>query len=84
MYSTRNKIKNQITIESDSKTISRYNQLIGHVGIHGQGSLTEALNKDSLVRQKEYLTKSLSKSRKSVYRNKCWTFQRNSRIVKRW
>ncbi|MQL90276.1 hypothetical protein Taro_022864, partial [Colocasia esculenta] len=26
-----------------------YNQLVGHVGIHGQRSLTEALNKDSLV-----------------------------------
>ncbi|MQL91929.1 hypothetical protein Taro_024544 [Colocasia esculenta] len=41
----------------------RYNQLVDHVGIHGQRSLTEALNKDSLVRQKEYLTESLSKSR---------------------
>ncbi|MQM09626.1 hypothetical protein Taro_042502, partial [Colocasia esculenta] len=40
-----------------------YNQLVNHVGTHGQRSLTEALNKDSLVRQKEYLTESSSKSR---------------------
>ncbi|MQM16215.1 hypothetical protein Taro_049169, partial [Colocasia esculenta] len=40
-----------------------YNQLVDHVGIHGQRRLTEALNKDSLVRQKEYPTESLSKSR---------------------
>ncbi|MQL75789.1 hypothetical protein Taro_008148 [Colocasia esculenta] len=33
-----------------------YNQLVDHVGIHGQRRLTEALSKDSLVRQKEYLT----------------------------
>ncbi|MQM18469.1 hypothetical protein Taro_051461 [Colocasia esculenta] len=38
-----------------------YNQLIDHVGIHGQRRLTEALNKDSLVRQKEYPTESSSK-----------------------
>ncbi|MQL94498.1 hypothetical protein Taro_027154 [Colocasia esculenta] len=43
-----------------------YNQLVDHVGIHGQRRLTEALNKDSLVRQKEYPTKSSSKSRESV------------------
>ncbi|MQM21328.1 hypothetical protein Taro_054367 [Colocasia esculenta] len=36
------------------------------MGIHGQRRLTEALNKDSLVRQKEYLTGSSSKSRESV------------------
>ncbi|MQL89544.1 hypothetical protein Taro_022119, partial [Colocasia esculenta] len=40
-----------------------YNQLVDHVGIHGQRRLTEALNKDSLVRQKEYPTESLSGSR---------------------
>ncbi|MQL85536.1 hypothetical protein Taro_018050, partial [Colocasia esculenta] len=43
-----------------------YNRLIDHVGIHGQRRLTEALNKDSLVRQKEYPSKSSSKSRKRV------------------
>ncbi|MQM09295.1 hypothetical protein Taro_042162 [Colocasia esculenta] len=46
---------------------TRYNQLVDHVGIHGQRRLTEVLNKDSLVRQKEYPTKSSSKSRESVY-----------------
>ncbi|MQM20657.1 hypothetical protein Taro_053681 [Colocasia esculenta] len=51
-----------------------YNQLVDHVGTHGQRSHTEALNKDSLVRQKEYPTESSSKSRESVYRNKCPTF----------
>ncbi|MQM18820.1 hypothetical protein Taro_051818 [Colocasia esculenta] len=30
--------------------LCRYNQLVDHVGIHGQRRLTEALNKDSLVR----------------------------------
>ncbi|MQL72628.1 hypothetical protein Taro_004969 [Colocasia esculenta] len=40
-----------------------YNQLIDHVGTHGQRRLTEALNKDSLVRQKDYPTESSSKSR---------------------
>ncbi|MQL98772.1 hypothetical protein Taro_031485, partial [Colocasia esculenta] len=40
-----------------------YNQLVDHVGIHGQRRPIEALNKDSLVRQKEYLTESSSKSR---------------------
>ncbi|MQL96891.1 hypothetical protein Taro_029574, partial [Colocasia esculenta] len=30
-----------------------YNQLVDHVGTHGQRRLTEALNKDSLVRQKD-------------------------------
>ncbi|MQM09197.1 hypothetical protein Taro_042062 [Colocasia esculenta] len=43
-----------------------YNRLVDHVGIHGQRRLTEALNKDSLVRRKEYPTKSSSKSRESV------------------
>ncbi|MQL82581.1 hypothetical protein Taro_015056, partial [Colocasia esculenta] len=38
------------------KGIIGYNQLVGHVGIHGQRSLTGALNKDSLVWQKEYPT----------------------------
>ncbi|MQM15163.1 hypothetical protein Taro_048101 [Colocasia esculenta] len=42
-----------------------YNQLVDHVGIYGQRRLTEALNKDSLVRQKEYPTESSSKSRES-------------------
>ncbi|MQL81110.1 hypothetical protein Taro_013561, partial [Colocasia esculenta] len=42
-----------------------YNQLVDHVRIHGQRRLTETLNKDSLVRQKEYPTESLSKSRES-------------------
>ncbi|MQL82546.1 hypothetical protein Taro_015029, partial [Colocasia esculenta] len=40
-----------------------YNRLVDHVGIHGQRRLTEALNKDSLVRQKKYPTESSSKSR---------------------
>ncbi|MQL82186.1 hypothetical protein Taro_014655 [Colocasia esculenta] len=40
-----------------------YNQLVDHVEIHGQRRLTEALNKDSLVRQKEYLMECSSKSR---------------------
>ncbi|MQM12664.1 hypothetical protein Taro_045583 [Colocasia esculenta] len=44
--------------------VLRYNQLVDHVGIHGQRRLKEALNKDSLVRQKEYPTESSSKSRK--------------------
>ncbi|MQM04162.1 hypothetical protein Taro_036957 [Colocasia esculenta] len=52
--------------ESD-RDKNRYNQLVGHVGIHGQRRLTEALNKDSLVWQKEYPTESSSKSRESVY-----------------
>ncbi|MQL69150.1 hypothetical protein Taro_001454 [Colocasia esculenta] len=43
--------------------VRRYNQLIDHVGIHGQRRLTEALNKDSLIRQKEYPMESSSKSR---------------------
>ncbi|MQM01978.1 hypothetical protein Taro_034740 [Colocasia esculenta] len=43
-----------------------YNQLVDHVGIHGQRRLTEALNKDSLVRRKEYPTESSSKLRESV------------------
>ncbi|MQM04654.1 hypothetical protein Taro_037454, partial [Colocasia esculenta] len=61
----------------------RYNQFVDHMGTHGQRRLTEALNKDSLVRQKEYPTESLSKSRESVYRNKCSMFQRNSKTVER-
>ncbi|MQL69585.1 hypothetical protein Taro_001881 [Colocasia esculenta] len=40
-----------------------YNQLVDHVGTHGQRRLTETLNKDSLVWQKEYPTESSSKSR---------------------
>ncbi|MQL88971.1 hypothetical protein Taro_021541, partial [Colocasia esculenta] len=44
--------------------IEGYNRLIDHVGIHGQRKLTEAFNKDSLVRQKEYPSESSSKSRK--------------------
>ncbi|MQM03175.1 hypothetical protein Taro_035952, partial [Colocasia esculenta] len=60
----------------------RYNQLVGHVGIHGQWSLTEALNKDSLVRQKEYPTESLSKSRESV--NIETTAQRSRGILEQW
>ncbi|MQM18453.1 hypothetical protein Taro_051445 [Colocasia esculenta] len=49
-----------------SKERKRYNRLVDHVGIHGQRRLTEALNKDSLVRRKEYPTESSSKSRESV------------------
>ncbi|MQL84442.1 hypothetical protein Taro_016946 [Colocasia esculenta] len=55
-------------IENDVNRIARnvlgYNQFVDNVGTHGQRRLTEALNKDSLVRQKEYLTESSSKSRK--------------------
>ncbi|MQL69148.1 hypothetical protein Taro_001458 [Colocasia esculenta] len=46
-----------------TKRVLEYNQLIDHVGIHGQRRLTEVLNKDSLARQKEYPTESSSKSR---------------------
>ncbi|MQM07600.1 hypothetical protein Taro_040442 [Colocasia esculenta] len=48
-----------------SGVILGYNQLVDHVRIHGQRRLTEALNKDSLVRQKEYPRESLFKSRES-------------------
>ncbi|MQL88199.1 hypothetical protein Taro_020746 [Colocasia esculenta] len=59
-----------------------YNQLVDHVGIHGQRRLTEALNKDSLVWQKEYLTESSSKSRECVYIE---TSARRSRgILEQW
>ncbi|MQM06002.1 hypothetical protein Taro_038820 [Colocasia esculenta] len=54
--------------------IQGYNSLVDYVGIHGQMRLTEALNKDSLVRQKEYPMESSSKSRECVNRNKCSTF----------
>ncbi|MQL75759.1 hypothetical protein Taro_008134 [Colocasia esculenta] len=56
------------------KEVLGYNRLVDYVGIHGQRRLTEALNKDSLVQQKEYPTESSSKSRKCVHRNKCSTF----------
>ncbi|MQL98950.1 hypothetical protein Taro_031666 [Colocasia esculenta] len=65
-------IKRRVTGDSNSCTtrtigvgsqVLGYNQLIDHVGIHGQRRLTEALIKDSLVRQKEYPTESSSKSR---------------------
>ncbi|MQL72031.1 hypothetical protein Taro_004359 [Colocasia esculenta] len=39
--------------------IAGYNQIIDHVETHGQRKLTEALNKDSLVQQKEYPTERL-------------------------
>ncbi|MQM14736.1 hypothetical protein Taro_047671 [Colocasia esculenta] len=48
-----------------SPLVVGYNRLIDHVRIHGQRRLTKALNKDSLVRQKEYPTESSSKSRKA-------------------
>ncbi|MQM11018.1 hypothetical protein Taro_043919 [Colocasia esculenta] len=44
----------------------RYNRLVDHVGIHDQRRLMEALNKDSLVRRKEYPMESSSKSRECV------------------
>ncbi|MQM05992.1 hypothetical protein Taro_038814, partial [Colocasia esculenta] len=55
---------NRCTTRSHSvgSQVLGYNRLVDHVGIHGQRRLTEALNKDSLVRQKEYLTESSSKS----------------------
>ncbi|MQM18757.1 hypothetical protein Taro_051751 [Colocasia esculenta] len=43
-----------------------YNQLVDHVGIYGQRRLTEVLNNDSLVRQKEYPMESSSKSRRGT------------------
>ncbi|MQM20806.1 hypothetical protein Taro_053834 [Colocasia esculenta] len=59
-----------------------YNQLVDHVGTHGQRRLTEALNKDSLVRQKEYMMESSSKSRERVYIE---TSARRSRgILEQW
>ncbi|MQL95823.1 hypothetical protein Taro_028490 [Colocasia esculenta] len=42
-------------------TSAGYNRLVNHVGIHGLRRLMEALNKDSLVQQKEYPTESSSK-----------------------
>ncbi|MQL74379.1 hypothetical protein Taro_006739, partial [Colocasia esculenta] len=71
-------MKTRVTSDSNSCTthafgvgsqVLGYSQLVDHVGIQGQRRLTEALNKDTLVRQKEYLTESLSKSReKCVWR----------------
>ncbi|MQM04163.1 hypothetical protein Taro_036956 [Colocasia esculenta] len=59
-----------------------YNRLVDLVGIHGQRKLMEALNKDLLVRQKEYPTESSSKSRESVYIE---TSARHSRgILEQW
>ncbi|MQM14185.1 hypothetical protein Taro_047116 [Colocasia esculenta] len=51
---------------STSPEVLGYNRLIDHVGIHVQRRLTESLNKDSLVRRKEYPTESSSKSRGSM------------------
>ncbi|MQL84398.1 hypothetical protein Taro_016911 [Colocasia esculenta] len=45
-----------------------YNRLVDHVGIHGQRRLVEALNKDSLVRQKEYPMESSSNRRGATAR----------------
>ncbi|MQL72615.1 hypothetical protein Taro_004951 [Colocasia esculenta] len=59
-----------------------YNQLVDHVGTHGQRRLIEALNKDSLVRQKEYPTESSSKSRESVYIETC--ARRSRGILEQW
>ncbi|MQL88602.1 hypothetical protein Taro_021163, partial [Colocasia esculenta] len=53
------------TMDGTKEWVLGYNRLVDHVGIHGQWRLTEALNKDSLVRQKEYPTESSSKSRES-------------------
>ncbi|MQL93606.1 hypothetical protein Taro_026247, partial [Colocasia esculenta] len=51
-----------------------YNLLISHVGIHGQRRLTEALVKGSLVRKKEYPTKSSPQAKKGLsYRARVWT-----------
>ncbi|MQL72454.1 hypothetical protein Taro_004794, partial [Colocasia esculenta] len=46
----------QLAYTTTVPTTLGYNQLVEHVGIHGQRRLTEALNKDSLVWQKEYPT----------------------------
>ncbi|MQL82777.1 hypothetical protein Taro_015259 [Colocasia esculenta] len=59
-----------------------YNQLVDHVGIHGQRSLTEALNKGSLVRQKEYPTESSSMSRESV--NIETSARRSGGVLEQW
>ncbi|MQL87752.1 hypothetical protein Taro_020307 [Colocasia esculenta] len=52
-------------IERESQVLG-YNLLVDHVGIHEQRRLTEALNKDSLVWKKKYLSESSSKSRKRI------------------
>ncbi|MQL99407.1 hypothetical protein Taro_032131 [Colocasia esculenta] len=67
---------------STTSRVLGYNRLVDHVGIHGQRRLTEALNKDLLVWQKEYPTESSSKSRESVYIE---TSTRHSReILEQW
>ncbi|MQM06587.1 hypothetical protein Taro_039414 [Colocasia esculenta] len=43
-----------VEVDWCSMEVLVYNPLVDHVGIHGQRRLTEALNKDSLVQQKEY------------------------------
>ncbi|MQL82574.1 hypothetical protein Taro_015054, partial [Colocasia esculenta] len=48
---------------STGPEVRRYNRLVDHARIHDQRRLTEALNKDSLVRKKEYPTESSSKPR---------------------
>ncbi|MQM12780.1 hypothetical protein Taro_045699 [Colocasia esculenta] len=81
-FPTNVTIWDAIAWSKELRASSRYNQLVGHMGIHGHRSLTEALNKDSLVRQKEYPTESLSKSRESVYIE---TSARHSRgILEQW
>ncbi|MQM13661.1 hypothetical protein Taro_046588 [Colocasia esculenta] len=68
--------------QSSSVDTTGYNQLVDHVGIHGQRRLTEALNKDSLVRQKEYPMESSSKSRESMYIET--SARRSRRILEQW
>ncbi|MQM15190.1 hypothetical protein Taro_048131 [Colocasia esculenta] len=60
----RDQLRMQPIRPSHSQVLG-YNQLVDHVGIQGKRRLTEAMNKDSLVRQKEYPTESSSKSRES-------------------
>ncbi|MQM12815.1 hypothetical protein Taro_045734 [Colocasia esculenta] len=68
-------------IERESQVLG-YNRLVNHVGIHGQRRLMEALNKDSLVRQKEYPTESSSKSRESV--NIETSARRSRGVLEQW
>ncbi|MQL88918.1 hypothetical protein Taro_021488 [Colocasia esculenta] len=48
------------------QVLNWYNLLVGHVGIHGQRRLTEALVKGSLVWQKEYPTESSPQAKKGL------------------
>ncbi|MQM10076.1 hypothetical protein Taro_042964 [Colocasia esculenta] len=71
-----------ITVAQHVHVVLGYNRIVDHVGIHAQRRLTEALNKNSLVRWKENPTESSSKSRESV---NIETSDRRSRgILEQW